>query len=236
MKALIFDVDDTLYDLEEPLRKTFNDYYRDVYHIDINLLFQYVRKYSDQIFDASMDGTITMDDMYVYRLQHAFQEFGISLSRKDALSFQHTYASYQTKISMTDQMKSCLDDLKKSGIFLGVISNGTVEHQMDKINSLNLTKWIPEQHIIISGGCDFSKPDIRIFQYAEAKLQLDHDNTWYIGDTYKNDIEAPSAFGWHTVWYNHRGYRLEGNKPAPDFTVSSEEELTDLLAKLAILD
>lgn len=232
MKALIFDVDDTLYDLEGPFRKTFEDYHYDQYDIDVDRLFQYVRFYSDQAFDDSVSGKISMDDMYAYRLQMAFQEFRFDLSREDALKFQRTYAAYQKKISMTDTMRRGLDRISSTPGFLGIISNGMYEHQMDKVRALGLTKWIPKDHILISEECGFSKPDVRIFQYAKEKWDLDPKDTWYVGDTFENDVAGPKKAGWHAVWFNHRNRRNPTPEVIPDDMVTDEAEMIDLLLDL----
>lgn len=232
MKSLIFDVDDTLYDLEEPLRKAFVYYQYDQYDIDVDRLFQYVRFYSDQAFDDSVSGKISMDDMYAYRLQKAFQEFRFDLSREDALKFQKTYADYQKKISMTDTMKRGLDRISRTSGFLGIISNGMYEHQMDKVRALGLTKWIPEDHILISEECGVSKPNPEIFRYAEQKWNLNPKDTWYVGDTFENDVAGPKKAGWHTVWFNHRNRKNPDPEMIPDDTVTDEAEMINLLIDL----
>ncbi len=233
MRALIFDIDDTLYDLADPFVRTFEYYYGGMYEIDVIELFKYVRIYSDEVFEASESGEISMDDMYAYRLQKAFAKFHLTLSREDALKFQHTYEAYQKEISMSDAMKRCLDELGKTSVFSGLISNGKYEHQMDKVKILGLTKWFPKEHIIISGGCGYSKPDVQIFKYAEKTWNLDPETTWYIGDTFQNDIEGPNKAGWHTVWYNHRKNKAPENAPKPDKIVTTEAELINLIMRLS---
>lgn len=233
MRAIIFDIDDTLYDLAEPFEKTVYQYYHDVYEgIDINKLFKAMRRHSDEVFDDSESGKITMDDMYVYRFEKAFQDFNINISREEALKFQHTYEQFQQNITIPEAMQGCLDKLTKMPVFLGIISNGAYEHQMDKIHRLGLARWFPKEHILISGGCPYSKPDVRIFKYAEKKMKLEPADTWYAGDTFKNDITGPEAAGWHAIWFNHRGYTMPEGAVVPDYTVTNEEDFISLLLKI----
>ena len=233
MRALIFDIDDTLYDLSEPFVRTFKKYYEGIYEIDVIQLFKYVRIYSDEVFEASESGEISMDDMYAYRIQKAFEKFQINISREDALKFQHTYEKFQRKISISNRMKNCLDHLVQTSVFTGLISNGKYEHQMDKVKILELAKWFPKENIIISEGCGYSKPDVKIFKYAEKMWNLDPKTTWYIGDTFQNDIEGPGRAGWHTVWYNHRKNEMPEDALKPDEIVTTEAELTELIMRLS---
>ena len=58
-------------------------------------------------------------------------------------------------------------------------------------------------------------------------MWLKPDELWMIGDSYKHDITGAIDSGWHTVWINRRN--LPGPDRLPDFEVTSDKELTDLL-------
>lgn len=233
MTALIFDIDDTLYDLEEPFRQAFAECYGSSYDIDVEQLFKFVRIYSDRVFEDSESGRISMDDMYAYRLQKAMGEFHIKVSRNEALHFQDAYEHFQKKISLTEDMKRCLDEISQRPVFLGCISNGKYDHQMEKVKILGLTRWFPEEHILISGACPYSKPDVRIFTYAQDMWNLRPEDTWYIGDTFYNDIVGPNEAGWHTVWYNHRKNEMPKEANEPDYTVTEEKDFINLILRIS---
>lgn len=233
MTSLIFDIDDTLYDLEEPFRWAFAECYGNRYDLDVEQLFKYVRIYSDQVFEDSESGKMSMDDMYIYRLQKAMGEFHIKVSENEALRFQRAYEHFQKKISLTKDMKNCLDELSQRPVFLGCISNGKYDHQMEKVKILDLTRWFSKERILISGACPYSKPDVRIFTYAQNIWKLKPEDTWYIGDTFYNDIVGPNEAGWHTVWYNHRKNDMPKGAAAPDDTVTNEKALIDLILRIS---
>ena len=88
MDAVLFDVDDTLYDQREPFERAFRQLFGETYEIDMERLFALSRKYSDEAFEHSQSGQMTMDEMYIYRISKALKEFDIQISDEDALKFQ----------------------------------------------------------------------------------------------------------------------------------------------------
>ncbi len=232
MKAFIFDVDDTLYDQIQPFAKAYHAMFSKA--IDMYALFKSSRKYSDEVFVASLQGEISMEDMYVYRISRSLEDFGITISRQEALEFQRRYVEGQQNIQMSKTIKElltlCSSPRKSESepVILGVITNGEGKHQQDKINTLGVQRWIPDAHILISGNLKMHKPDTAIFRQAELLLHLDKKNTWFIGDSFRNDIVGAKKAGWHAVWFNRRKETPSDNTVFPDYTVKTEEELLQL--------
>lgn len=111
MKAFLFDVDDTLYDQVQPFARTFYRLYPERKDIDIHKLFARSRVYSDEVFEDSCTGKITMEEMYIYRVQKALADFGIAISDEQALVFQKYYEEYQGKIELSEQIQTMLQTL-----------------------------------------------------------------------------------------------------------------------------
>lgn len=231
MDALLFDVDDTLYDQLGPFESAYKDLFADQYGIAVEQLFFLSRKYSDEAFERSQSGEISMDEMYIYRLQKAFLELGIEITSVQALEFQHQYAGYQKTIGMSDLMKEILS-FCKGKVRMGIITNGEAGHQQRKIKQLQIQRWIPRENIFVSGELGTAKPDKQIFQKACERLGVGQDNVWYVGDSYPNDVEGARNAGLHSIWIRRRDNRQEQGSIRPDYCVWTEEELFLLLRKL----
>ncbi|MCI8382876.1 MAG: HAD family hydrolase [Lachnospiraceae bacterium] len=229
MKAFIFDVDDTLYDQVQPFQNAYIKLFGKT-NKDIDKIFVSSRKHSDEVFEASENGLMTMEEMYIYRIREALKEFGILISDERALEFQRYYQEFQADIVMTEKMKKLLSDLGHC-VKMGVITNGPAQHQWDKVQALGLTKWIPRQNILVSGEAGAAKPDRKIFDLAVCKMGLDRTEAYYIGDSPANDIVGAANAGWRTIWFNRRNKKAFSIKP--DYTVCSEQELCNLIMKLA---
>ena len=72
----IFDVDDTLYDLTQPFRKTVERLWGNQFAVDVEQLFTLTRKHGDALFPKIMSGEITLDDAGALRVCLAMEELG----------------------------------------------------------------------------------------------------------------------------------------------------------------
>lgn len=226
MKAIVFDVDDTLYDLSLPFKEAFAEVFPGE-KIDLEGAFLASRRYSDSVYARSLSGEISMEEMYIYRFESAFRDYGMIIDAQGALEFQAIYEMKQQEIYMTEEMQQLLQKLKGKAK-LGIITNGPAQHQWDKINALGVKEWIPVEHIFISGEQGVAKPDKEIFELAEKRLGLQPDEICYVGDSYENDMSGAKKAGWKAVWFNHRDHKPTGEM-APDYVVKSEKELAELL-------
>ena len=120
-----FDVDDTLYDQFIPFKKAFIEIFPKIKTLPIYQIFIKFRKYSDKIFEASQSGQVTINEMYIYRIQAAL--------KAHALAFQTKYYVYQQDITTSNAIKDILDLLKDNHIGIGIITNGPACHQMEKL-------------------------------------------------------------------------------------------------------
>ena len=229
LKAILFDVDDTLYDLSLPFKAAFVEMFPGE-KIDLEGAFLASRKYSDLIYDRSLSGEISMEEMYIYRLGNAFRDYGKIIDGSTALQFQSVYERHQHEIRMTEEMEQMLERLSRK-MTLGIITNGPSEHQRDKIRALGVERWIPMERIWISGDLGVGKPHKEIFEAAQEKLGLKPEELCFVGDAYGHDILGAKGAGWKAVWFNHRG-RKATSEVMPDYEVHSEQELITLLEKL----
>ena len=148
-KAILFDVDDTLYDQTVPFMEAYAEYFGEKPEVPAEVIYPVTRKYSDAVYSQAMAGEMTMEEMYIYRMQKAFEEFGIRITDQEALDFQKIYADRQHHIHMSPLMQDILA-FCSGRADLGIITNGPSEHQWDKVRSLQAEKWIPHENIFVS--------------------------------------------------------------------------------------
>lgn len=133
--AILFDVDDTLYDQTVPFYEAYAEYFGAAPAVPADVIYPVTRKYSNAVYSRAMAGEILMEEMYIYRLQEAFKEFGIAITDAQALEFQKIYADRQRHIHMSPLMEEILEYCSGK-IKLGIITNGPSEHQWNKVKSL----------------------------------------------------------------------------------------------------
>lgn len=232
MINLIFDVDDTLYNQLTPFYIAYDKVFSSIKNISVKDLYISSRKHSDEVFHLTESGKMSIEEMHVYRIIKAFEELGSSITEKDAQNFQDEYIYQQSQITLIPEMEQALNFAEERNINIGIITNGPSSHQRMKLKQLNIEKWIDEKNIFISSEVGFSKPDVNIFRLAEKFMSLDRENTYYIGDSYKNDVVGAKKAGWKSIWINHRKHRVEELVYKPDFIILDYQEIQLLYKEL----
>lgn len=239
-KAILFDVDDTLYDQTVPFMEAYAEYYGEKPEVPAEVIYPVTRKYSDAVYSQTMAGEMTMGEMYIYRMQKAFEEFGIRITDQEALDFQKIYADRQHHIHMSPLMQDILA-FCSGRADLGIITNGPSQHQWDKVRSLQAEKWIPHENIFVSADVGAEKPDRKIFDYAKRTMRLENAEIWFVGDAYALDVTGAVNAGWNAVWMNRRKRRIPENenmmgqkreKADCVVCVETEEELRNFIIRI----
>ena len=229
---IIFDVDDTIYNLMQPFFEAHNEIYGNRTDADCEQLFMASRIYSDEAFYMHERGEITAAEEFAYRIRKTYADVGIQVSDQEAGFFEERYRYYQQHIHVPEGIVRILDYCKEKEITIGILTNGKKQNQGKKIEVLNLKKWFPEENIFISGEIGFTKPDVRAFAAVQEGLNLNPEETWFIGDTFEVDVIGAKNAGWHVVWFNHRHREMPLGEIEPDVEVNTEEELYDFIVHL----
>ena len=205
MKNIIFDVDDTLYNLMEPFEKAHKELMAARTDADCEELFEASRTYSDEAFCMSREGKISEDEEFAYRVQKTYADVGVEVSKEEAKQFEERYRYYQKHIQVPEITKQILDHCKEN-YRIGILTNGTTKNQ--------------------------AKPDVKAFHTVQKEMKLDPEETWFIGDTFEIDVVGAKNSGWHVIWFNHRNRPMPEGDIVPDVEVTSRQELFEYIKKL----
>lgn len=225
MIALVFDIDDTLYDREQSFRRAYAKQFAHRFELDCGKLYQAFFIRGNEALEASLKKKISQEEMSIYRMQRAMADCGASITAEEALAFHSGYLREQNHITLDPGIKEVLDLCRENNIFMGILTNGNHAHQYRKYRTLDLPRWIPEEAFLASEDVGFNKPDPRAFRQAEAQMRLIPENTWYIGDSYSHDILGAHAVGWHSIWLDRPRHALDLSENLADVTVHTTSEL-----------
>lgn len=205
MRTIVFDVDDTLYDQQQPFRIAVNKVFPEVKETDMHNLYIRFRHHSDEKFPKVIANEWTLEFMRFFRINESLKDLGYAeVSEEKGLTFQVIYEDELDNIVMHPEVKRLLDVLKEKQVPIGIITNGPTDHQYKKVKQLQLENWVPSDHIIISQSTGFQKPEKEIFDLASQQFKMDPEHTLYVGDSFDNDIVGARNGGWHSLWFNHR--------------------------------
>ncbi|MDP4083199.1 MAG: HAD family hydrolase [Bacillota bacterium] len=226
MKAVFFDLDDTLHDHQKPFADAFNK----VFHIKlpIETLYKKFRDYSDFLWDSYVKNNLSLVELRQQRIMLALKDYEMEITEKQARDFQDYYEYCLNHLELFPNTVELLENIKKLGMGVGILSNGPTEHQLNKISSLGLTKIIERDLIFISDSVGVAKPNPEIFIHVANKVHITPNELLYVGDSWINDVVAPSQAGWSAVWFNHRG-RKPGTKHTPLAEINELSKIVEVL-------
>jgi putative hydrolase of the HAD superfamily len=189
-KAVLFDLDGTLFDRDGAVRKLVEQQRRcfgdELGHVPPET---YVRRVLELDAHGHADKTV------VYR--QAAGEFGLAEGLAERL-VDHFWNTYHSFCECFPEVPPALASLRSAGLRLGIITNGTVRLQEQTIHRLGLMELV---HVVmISEREGVRKPDAQIFERALRRLGLAADETWYVGDHPIIDVRGAFDAGLTAVW------------------------------------
>jgi len=197
MKAVLFDVGNTLLWLDHP------------FVID-TLREHGVAATEDELIAAQYGAKLLLDELVrtgragddAHRgrvfFAEVFRQLGIGDELFPSIA-QRLYARHAERnlwCSVRERTAETLDELRRLGYRLGVISNadGRVEALLDDVGLRGHFEFV-----IDSGSVGVEKPDPRIFRMALERMGIDPHDAVYVGDVYEIDIAGARAAGMRAI-------------------------------------
>lgn len=222
IKAVIFDLDHTLFDRHGTL-KSLVPRLREEFSVNENITDAEIGEiwcYADSHFVYSGWERILahLSEKGVFKVTPPFSDYSAFIYKHFAL----TAVPFSETIPM-------LEELHRMGLKTGLITNGNHALQYAKIGMLGLEPHFDE--IIATGDYGIHKPDRAIFDIMREKLGFAPEEMVYVGDNPVNDVEGARGAGWKTVWMKSTGYWDERIAPA-DREVCKVNEVFDAILSL----
>jgi HAD superfamily hydrolase (TIGR01549 family) len=231
MDAILFDIDDTLYDQAQPFAHAVRSVLGSIPASD-DELFDASRRHSGQVFAALSAGRLPTQGEYVRRMQQTMADFGVSVDRQTAIALQRAYSHDSGEaMSLSPTMAQVLD-LCHRHASLGVVSNGRDDRQRDKLRILGVYRWVRPEDVFVSDAMGVAKPDAAIFLRACRHMGVEPSRSLYVGDAFRVDVAGAHAAGMPVVWFNHRNREMPRGEQPAEHEVRSAEQLLSLMRSL----
>jgi putative hydrolase of the HAD superfamily len=190
IKAVLFDLDDTLYDRYALVRRVVTDQY-DTFRHELRsvAMDDFVRRIIE------LDDCGYADKRVVYTT--VVGEFGLAPALIERL-MENFFTSYDEKCELSEDTRFTLQTLRQNHIKLGVITNGGTERQQRKLDSLGVSPWFDV--ILISETEGVRKPDAEIFHRALARCGVNASEAIFVGDHPETDIAGALQAGLRAAW------------------------------------
>jgi putative hydrolase of the HAD superfamily len=227
IKAILFDVDDTIFDRARAQRKILRlivQEFHDVFAgIDeqtaLNAFFESDRLSLEEFYAGG-----SVEELRVVRSRRFLQLLGLSEDFADEITEMYV-KSYPNIDAPVKGAKSVIRNL--AGRFqLGIVSNGFPDTQYRKLRTLGMEELF--DCILLSEEIGIRKPDPGIFWKAAELLARKPEECLYVGDSYKADVLGAKKAGMRACWFNPGGLRPSA-EVKPDFEISELDEILEIL-------
>lgn len=104
-----------------------------------------------------------------------------------AEAYRQAIGEYITTVEGAEQLLEQLSDTYR----LGLLTNGSVGAQQDKLDRLNVESSFDA--VVISGHLEAGKPDERAFQAILDALDVPADEAVHVGDQVESDVEGAKS-------------------------------------------
>jgi putative hydrolase of the HAD superfamily len=189
IKAVLFDLDDTLLDRDASVLYFIEQQYERLQH-----LFDGVPpdEYARRFIELDDHGYVTKEVVY----RQIESEFGLNGVWPELLAdFKSQFDAYCINLPGLDPMLKTLQAQHRQ---MGIITNGPSPFQEQKIEAMGITSYFSA--ILVSAAEGVKKPEAEIFRRALTRLGVEAHEAIFVGDNPHADIAGAQALGMQTIW------------------------------------
>ena len=236
VKAVVFDIDDTICDsagaFATGIRLVVNRYMPGLTEPQVQRAIEIWRADPNKHYRRYTRGECTFDEQRFARANELNEEFdGPQITWDEYLDewkplFWNAFCSHW---KAHPDVRPCLDLLESRGFRLGALSNASAELQTRKLTACGCVDDVPL--LVTMDTFGFGKPDPRVFQEAARRLELLPDEVAYVGDEFDIDAQAACKAGLHGFWIDRPSRHLDsrGEQLPVDVSGSPDESAQQVI-------
>jgi len=231
IRAIFFDLDDTLVDDTISLEQCAEEAARELAHdrgaSPVDLGDAYVDAAIDfwtQLGPGSQKPPMGAIRPMMWRA--ALQRYGIedeALAKRLAARFDELRLE---RVELFPESLPVLTSLRGK-YKMAVITNGFAETHERKIAQLELHRFFDV--VVLAGELEMAKPDPAVFAHAMELVGVGPDESVMVGDRYDRDIEGAHAAGMRAIWIRVRGEEVPHGARPPEAIIDSIAGLPEAL-------
>lgn len=204
IKHVFFDLDRTLWDFNANSRLELTNLWSEyqLHQKGISLTDQFIKIYekiNGECWAQYRQNEITKEELRGKRFNDTLSYFGIedsNLAEEIGAAYINNSPNRTILVEGTIEILTYL----KEKYHLHIITNGFKEVQHLKLKNCGLTPFFEE--VITSEEVGVMKPNAQVFDYSIKQVNAKKEESVYIGDDFKVDIEGATNAGLHAVYYN----------------------------------
>jgi putative hydrolase of the HAD superfamily len=202
-KHIFFDLDRTLWDFEQNMRKTLCDIYDNHnlnQHIsDYDIFIETFARHNDRLWAQYQNGQLKKEILRYKRFEVTLKDFGIKDKVLAEVIGQEYIEESPRKTILVPHTIEALDYLS-SKYKMHIITNGFNEVQFTKLKLCGIEKYFDK--VITSEISGYHKPRPEAFGHSLSSANAKKSESIMIGDDLNIDIVGAREFGMDQVYLN----------------------------------
>lgn len=219
MKAVIFDLDNTLFDVEQ--------YFSGAFYDVADYLSKKHNIPKEKTHSQLMAIWKKKTSMYAHIFDDLLSELNLQKELKNVIK---TFNNYSKDIKPYPEVISTLKELVREGFKLGIVTDGTVERQKRKIQQLGIDSFFEVK--IYTKEIGHSKKSGIPFQIAVDQLSVSPEKSFYVGDNPHIDFEGAKTIGMKTIRLVMGEFGKVPRDEYIDYEINEFKKLLDIVKKV----
>lgn len=209
LKAVFFDLDDTIFDHLYSTRQGLLAVcraYPCLQERPVDELFADYTRLLDEVHLRVLEGELTIDEARIERFSRFLQIHASSAdldipgeALRAAMLHRETYQATRQVVAGIAPLLEYL----RGRVKIAVVTNNLVAEQVEKLRHLKLGHLIDE--LVTSEETGFIKPDPGIFRVALERIGCCAEEAVMVGDSWKSDVLGARQAGIRAIWLNRTG-------------------------------
>jgi putative hydrolase of the HAD superfamily len=217
-RAILFDLDDTLYDLRS--------YWRNRLRLALDMVRAGLPELDQEtLLQVAIDERVYMEQWPDFLRRQGVADEALIAATHDAFR-----RDWFEQMALYDDAAHTLGALRPR-YRLGLITNGPAAIQRAKIERFGLASYFDA--LIVSGEVGVAKPDPAIFALALEQLGAWPHEALFVGDSPEHDMRGAQAAGMAFVWMNAHGEALPEGFGRPLAVIARLGELVGVLEEVS---
>jgi putative hydrolase of the HAD superfamily len=216
VKAVLFDLDDTLFDHSYCARAALagvRGLHESFGTLDASEFERRHGEILEVLHRDVMAGRIDLDAARVERFRRLYRTAGhdadTELATRTAAAYREAYIASRREVTGAAAL---LEEVRRHARVV-IVSNNLLFEQQEKLRDCGLDRHV--DILVVSEEVGVSKPHARIFEVALERAECEPAEAVMVGDSWENDVQGARALGVRAIWFN----RDEAVSPDPDVEV-----------------
>jgi putative hydrolase of the HAD superfamily len=228
VRAVLFDLDNTLYDHTLASRAALFAAAREFEEtaaLSPDVLFDHFTRHNDACWALAVCGEMTREELALARFERTLESFAVS--GLEARRLSEAYLTlYRGQPSEVPGARATVLRLLESRP-VGIVTNGFPDYVEEKLAAIGLAGRL--HPVVVAERIEVMKPRPDCFLAAVERLALHPPEVLYVGDSPAVDVVGARGSGLRACWLNRLGAPWPDGADVPDVVIRKLNELPELL-------